>query len=193
MTVDSSITLVSGLPRSGTSMMMQMLAAGGFPVLTDALRTADADNPRGYYEFEPVKRTRRDQRWLDEAVGKAVKVVHLLLSELPKDRHYRVILMCRDMQEVVQSQAAMLARAGRQGAALPAARLAEVFARQLREVTAYLARGECFDVLEVTFETAVADPRAVARTVDRFLGGGLDRGAMAAVVDPSLYRQRQRG
>jgi len=173
--------------------MMQMLAAGGFPVLTDALRTADADNPRGHYEFEPVKRTRQDQRWLDEAVGKAVKVVHLLLSELPTDRHYRVILMRRDLQEVVQSQAAMLARAGRQGAALPAARLAAVFARQMRTVADYLAHGECFDLLEVSYESAVSDSRAVAGAVDRFLGSGLDCDAMAAVVDRSLYRQRRRG
>ena len=132
-------------------MMMQMLSGGGLPLLTDALRGADADNPRGYYEFEPVRRTRRDHKWLDDAVGKAVKVIHLLLLDLPTDRRYRVILMRRDVQEVIQSQAAMLARAGRQGAALSPARLAEVFARQMRDVTDYLARQACFDVFDVSY------------------------------------------
>lgn len=190
-TIDQSIIVVSGLPRSGTSMMMQMLSDGGLPLLTDALRGADADNPRGYYEFEPVRRTRRDHQWLDDAVGKAVKVIHLLLFDLPTDRRYRVILMRRDVQEVIQSQAAMLARTGRQGAALSAAKLAEVFTRQMREVTDYLARQACFDVFDVPYESAVADPQATATAVGRFLGGRLDCDAMAAAVDPSLYRQKQ--
>jgi hypothetical protein len=189
--IDQSIIIVSGLPRSGTSMMMQMLSGGGLPLLTDALRGADADNPRGYYEFEPVRRTRRDHKWLDDAVGKAVKVIHLLLLDLPTDRRYRVILMRRDVQEVIQSQAAMLARAGRQGAALSPARLAEVFARQMRDVTDYLARQACFDVFDVSYESAVDDPQATAIAVDRFLGGRLDCDAMAATVDPSLYRQKR--
>ena len=99
------ITVVSGLPRSGTSMMMQMLAAGGISPMTDEVRAADSDNPRGYYELEKVKHLRQDHTWLKDAVGKAVKIVHLLLMELPADRDYRVILMQRDLEEVLRSQA----------------------------------------------------------------------------------------
>ncbi|MEI9959835.1 MAG: hypothetical protein WDM76_01510 [Limisphaerales bacterium] len=86
---DQTITVVSGLPRSGTSLMMQMLAAGGMPLLTDAIRKPDEDNPRGYFEFERVKQIKHDKAWLGEAVGKAVKIIHLLLYELPSERNYR--------------------------------------------------------------------------------------------------------
>src|SRR5947208_15012411 len=105
-----SITIVTGLPRSGTSVMMQMLSAGGLPPLTDGLRQPDEDNPRGYFEFEPVKQIRRDTAWLQLAVGKAVKMVHLLLPELPLDQNhrYRVIMMRRDLSDVLASQNKML-------------------------------------------------------------------------------------
>src|SRR5271157_5533474 len=102
------ITIVSGLPRSGTSLMMQILAAGGMPILTDGVRQPDAENPRGYFEFEPVKRTREDPGWLSAAQGKAVKMVHLLLLDLPDLFTYRVILMRRPMAEILASQRIML-------------------------------------------------------------------------------------
>src|SRR5262245_41311102 len=112
-TIDRAyVTVVSGLPRSGTSLMMQMLAAGGMAVLTDELRGPDPDNPRGYYEFEPVKRTRHDPSWLVGAPGKAVKLVHLLLYDLPAEYSYRVIFMKRRLSEVLASQRAMLDRQG---------------------------------------------------------------------------------
>src|ERR1022692_2693155 len=98
--MDSFVTVVSGIPRSGTSLMMQMLAAGGMPVLAGELRAPDEDNPRGYFEFEPVKRTKRDPAWLREAPGKAVKVVYLLLRDLPAGYDYRVIVMRRDLNDV---------------------------------------------------------------------------------------------
>src|SRR2546428_1479705 len=106
------ITIVSGLPRSGTSMMMRMLDAGGLPVLVDNIRKADDDNPYGYYEFEPVKRLSSDSSWLREARGKAFKMVYALLYELPKDYDYRVIVMQRKMDEIIASQRAMLCRQG---------------------------------------------------------------------------------
>src|SRR3569833_79554 len=112
------ITVVSGLPRSGTSMMMQMLAAGGMPMLTDGVRGPDPDNPRGYFAFGPVKRTPQDARWLAGAPGKAVKVVHSLLPALPGGYEYRVLFMLRDMHEVLASQDTMLRRLGRCGADL---------------------------------------------------------------------------
>ena len=112
------ITIVSGLPRCGTSLMMQMIDAGGLRALTDEARAPDEDNPRGYYELEAVKRTNQDPSWLDAAGGKVVKMAYLLLYDLPADRSYRVVFMKRDLREVVQSQAAMLARRQAQGADL---------------------------------------------------------------------------
>jgi len=170
-------------------MMMQMLAGGGLRVLTDGVRAPDSDNPRGYYEFEPVKRTKSDPSWLDEAVRGTVKMVHVLLYDLPKDRHYQVILMRRDMHEILRSQARMLARTGRAGAALTPERLARAFQRQLQQVVDYLEQQPCFDVLEVHYAAVLRDPRGQAEVINRFLGHRLDTAAMAAAVDPALCRQ----
>ena len=185
-----SIVIVSGLPRSGTSMMMQMLQSGGLEVLTDKIREADDDNPRGYLEFEPVKRTKHDPSWLEAAAGKAVKMVHVLLRDLPTDRAYRVIFMRRNLDEALASQATMLKRLGREGAALPPAKLAAIFDRQLREVRTYLGEQTCFKVLEIWYDRVIGEPLAQAKAVNEFLDGQLDPQAMAAVVEPALYRQK---
>ena len=114
--MDQEIIVVSGLPRSGTSLMMQMLAAGGVEVVTDHVRTADTDNPRGYYEFELVKKIKQDASWLPEARGKAVKMVSQLLYDLPAGEKYRIIFLERDLDEVLVSQEKMLERLGRTAA-----------------------------------------------------------------------------
>src|SRR5579872_1312474 len=106
------VTIVSGLPRSGTSMMLRMLAAGGLPILTDGVRTPDEDNPHGYLEWEGVKSLARDASWVASARGKGVKVIYYWLRDLPRDCRYRVIFMRRDLDEVLASQAAMLERRG---------------------------------------------------------------------------------
>jgi hypothetical protein len=183
------ITVVTGLPRSGTSLMMQMLAAGGLPVLTDGLRVPDEDNPRGYMEFEPVKRTREDSGWVEQAVGKAVKVVYLLLRDLPSGYHYRVILMRRNLREVLASQSDMLMRAGRPGSDLTDVRMATIFDQQLRIMLDWIADHPNFRVIEVNYRDCIKTPDIVAKTVNAFVGGGLDEARMATAVDPSLYRQ----
>jgi hypothetical protein len=187
------VTVVSGLPRSGTSMAMQMVVAGGVPPVTDGLRAADADNPRGYFEFERVKQLRNDRAWLDGAEGKVVKVIHLLLTELPDDRPYRVVFMQRELGEVVRSQATMLARSGRAGGQLAPERLMAVYAQQLAAVDAWLAARPNFQVLKVPYAQMVADPATHAAAVNRFLGGTLDETGMRAAVDPSLHRNRTDG
>jgi len=169
--------------------MMQMLAAGGMPVLTDGIREADEDNPRGYFEFEPVKRTKQDAAWVTEAQGKAVKMVYLLLRELPSEYQYRAILMRRDLREVIASQKAMLQRTGRKGAALSDERIAAIFEEELRETTAWLAVQKNFTVLQAEHRECLRTPSVVASKVNAFLGGGLDEAAMARVVEPSLYRR----
>src|SRR5437660_12828449 len=114
--MDSEIIIVSGLPRSGTSLMMQMLENGGVPVVTDHIRTADTDNPRGYYEFEQVKKIKQDASWLPATRGKAVKMVSQLLYDLPTSERYKIIFMERDLDEVLASQEKMLERLGRKAA-----------------------------------------------------------------------------
>jgi hypothetical protein len=186
----SHITIVSGLPRSGTSLMMQMLSAGGLPALTDGLRTPDESNPRGYLEYEPVKKLRSDRSWLPQARGHAVKIIHLLLRELPVDGEfaYRVLLMRRPIEEILASQRVMLERQSKQSG--DPAVLAKVYASQLRDVQEWMAQQSCFSVREVEHRRLLESPREEAAGINQFLGGTLDEGAMASCVDPSLYRQR---
>ncbi len=185
------ITIVSGLPRTGTSMMMRMLDEGGIPALTDNLRKADEDNPKGYYEFEPVKKTKQDSSWLPQAVGKVVKMVHLLLLDLPADREYRIVFMKRNLREVVASQNVMLERHRKATDSLPEDRLIEVFEAQLQKVRVYLSKHPNFQVLEINYNEMLRDPAPAVRALNAFLGGNLNTQAMLNVVDPSLYRQRK--
>ncbi len=184
------VVVVAGLPRSGTSMMMQMLAAGPLPILSDGKREADSDNPRGYHELEAATRLRQDREWIREAKGKAVKIVAQLLPFLPPDLPYRVVFMERDPKEVLQSQKAMLERLGRDRAKLSDEQLEQTFRQQLKQVGIWLARQPNIRTLFVAHRDAIAGPQAVAAKVNQFLGGQLDTQAMAAVVDGSLYRQR---
>ncbi len=183
------VAIVSGLPRSGTSMMMRMIEAGGMPLLTDNVRKADQDNPHGYYEYEPVKQTKADPSWLGEAAGKAVKMVFQLLYDLPRDRQYRVVFMRRNMDEILASQKTMLGRLGREGGKASDEDLAKIFARKLRAFEAWIKQWPCFRILYVDYQKAVRDPQTQAEMVSEFLGG-LSVEKMAAAVDPSLYRQR---
>lgn len=183
------VTVVSGAPRSGTSMMMRMLAAGGIEPLTDGLRAADRDNPHGYFEFEPVKRTRDDPSWVPQAVGRAVKLVHLLLRDLPEGYEYRVVLMRRRLDEMVASQRRMLERLGRDPGTLSDERRQQIFAAQLDETERWLSAQPGFRFERVDYNALVADPKPHLERVSAFLGG-LDVAAMAAVIDPDLYRNR---
>jgi len=171
--------------------MMQMLHAGGLPAVTDRIRAADDDNPRGYFEFERVKQIKADKTWLPDAVGKVVKMVHMLLYDLPLDHEYRVIFMRRNLEEVVASQRVMLQRQGKQGAAIPDAQLIRIFDDQVAKVLKWLDAQPNFRTLQVVYPELIADPRGNAQRIDEFLGGGLAIDAMAAAVDPKLYRNRR--
>lgn len=170
--------------------MMQMLAAGGLRPLSDGVRGADGDNPEGYFELEAVKRTRTDASWLEQAPGHAVKMVHLLLLDLPARHGYRVIFMQRDLEEVLASQQAMLARKGDGTAQLPAERLAAVYRQQVAAVLRSLRGRSNFRLAEVRHRDCIETPAAAAAAINAFLGGGLDAAAAAAAVRPGLYRQR---
>jgi predicted AlkP superfamily phosphohydrolase/phosphomutase/tetratricopeptide (TPR) repeat protein len=190
--LSESLIVVTGLPRSGTSMIMQMLAAGGIPVMSDGLRAADEDNPRGYLEFEPVKNLLKDSKWLHEALGKAIKILTPVLSALPRDLSCRVILCERDLDEVLDSQQRMLARLPQTSAATPErrSRLKDEYARTLARVKAMLARRPKTELLVLEHRDAIANPAGTAEKLDQFLDGALDLQQMADAVDPSLHRNR---
>ena len=187
-----SLIVVTGLPRSGTSMLMQMLAAGGLGVLSDGLREADEDNPRGYLEFEPVKNLLKDSKWLLEGRGKVVKIVAPLLAALPPGLACRVILSERDLKEVLDSQERMLVRRNQPLAATPERRrmLRDEYERTLGRVKAMLARRPDTQLLVIEHRNAISDSLLTAEKVNNFLGGGLDVAKMAAVIDPTLHRNR---
>lgn len=184
------VVIVSGLPRSGTSMMMKMLESGGVPVLTDNLREADIDNVNGYYEFQPALKVKQDTSWLDDARHKAVKMVYQLLYDLPDGYEYRVLMMRRSMDEVLASQKKMLARLGKPTDTIPDDKMAEIFRAGLTKFEAWISQKPNFRMLDVDYNTMVVDPMPQIEAIDRLLGGGLDTEAMAAVVQPELYRNR---
>ena len=188
---DQFITIVSGLPRSGTSMMMKMIDAGGIPPVTDALRVADEDNPKGYYEFERVKQMDKgDTAWVPEARGKAVKVISALLKHLPATEQYRVIFIRRNIDEILASQRKMLIRRGEDPDKQDDAQMKVLFEKHVRGVEAWLAERRNVRTLYVHYSDMLGDPRPQIERVNAFLGGKLDTARMAEVVDPALYRNR---
>lgn len=187
-----TIVVVSGLPRSGTSMMMQMLEAGGMDVLTDGRRTADEDNLRGYYEYEGVKALKTDNSWLPRAGGKAVKIISELLRHLPGTCSYRVIFMRRAMEEILASQDRMLIRRGvAQGEQAGHGEIARVFRKHLQQTETWLSGQPFIHTLYSDHRQVLANPSREAARINAFLNNRLDESAMAAAVDPLLYRQRQ--
>ena len=185
------IVIVSGLPRSGTSMMMKMLEAGGLTVLTDAIRQADIDNPKGYYEYERVKNLEKetDKSYVREARGKVLKVISFLLKDLPDDNYYRVIFMRRHLDEVISSQNKMLDRRG-EDSIQDRETMAEAYRNHLAAVKILIRKRPNLEMLEFRYDEAVKNPKEAARMVNAFLGGKLDERAMAAVIDGELYRNR---
>jgi hypothetical protein len=186
------ITIVSGLPRSGTSLMMQMLAAGGIPVLSDGERVADADNPRGYYEWERIKLLPQQADCIAEAEDKVVKVISQLLFALSPGHEYRIIFMERPLAEVVASQAEMIRRRGTSGPKLSDAVLLAALQAHLSQVNAWLKNSDRTGlvVCRVPYHEVLASARSVSEKIQNFLGRTLNLDAMAAQIDSSLYRQR---
>lgn len=185
-------TVVSGLPRSGTSMMMQMLEQGGLEPLTDHEREPDEDNPEGYYELERVKALPEgDTAWVERAEGRAVKVVSALLRHLPEGHRYQVVFMRRDVDEVLASQRRMLERQGEDPTQLDEDELREKFLHHLDEVDAWVERRPDVEVQPVSYNDVIEDPARESERVAAFLDANLDVQPMAEVVDPDLYRQRK--
>ena len=184
------VTIVSGLPRTGTSMMMKMLEAGGMEAMSDYIRKADIDNPNGYYEFEKVKKIKEDTSWLPDTVGRVFKMVSMLLFELPASFQYKVVFMERDLDEMMASQDRMLARLGKASADTDPGKMKALYSKHLSDIKTWLGTQPNIDVIYVKYNDFITDPHSMASAVAAFLGGGLDEGKMAAVVDKNLYRNR---
>jgi hypothetical protein len=187
--MDQGILVVSGLPRSGTSLMMQMLENGGVEVVTDRVRSADTDNPRGYYEFEQVKTIKRDASWLPAMRGKAFKMVSQLLYDLPASETYRIVFMERDLEETLLSQQKMLTRLGRTAA--PREQMKRAYALHLERLHEWLSLQGNIKVFPLRYNDLVERPREQTERVAEFIGGKRDVEAMVKTVDLSLYRNRK--
>lgn len=184
------ITVVSGLPRSGTSLMMQLLVASGRQALTDGQREADESNPLGYLEFEPATRLRRDREWIPQARGKVVKVVAQLLPFLPEDEHYNIVFMNRELKEVIDSQRSMLERLNRPGQEINAATLEETYRVQLRRVWTQLRRREGVRLLSVRFTDLLLEPGSSVARLAAFFGDPFDQAGAVRAVKPDLWRHK---
>ncbi len=190
VTDDEPIIIVSGLPRSGTSLMMQVLRAGGVPLLTDEHRPPDVSNPRGYFEYEKVKWLTAENTWMGEARGKALKVIAQLVPFLPRGFPYQVLLMRRDMQEVLKSQSTMMQTLGK-SAASNSQSLAPIFERHLAAVREFIQQQPLATMETVDYHQLISTPEPAIDQVIQFLNRpGLDRQAMIGAIDAKLYRSR---
>ncbi len=187
------IFVVSGLPRSGTSMAMKMLEAGGLSLATDGIRRADEDNPKGYYELERIKDLAQDadKSWLADNRGKVVKIITYLLRHLPATNNYKIVLMRRELEEVVASQNKMLDRRG-EPQHTEDERMMDLFKDDLWRANYLLKHAPHLEALEVNYREVIEHPLEEARRISEFLGRELDLESMASVVDPELYRNRAR-
>lgn len=184
------ITLVSGLPRSGTSMMMKMLEAGGMELLTDEYRKADIDNPKGYYEFEKVKKLNVDNTWLMEAENKVIKVISQLLYDLPDTYDYKVVFVKRKFDEILMSQHKMLDRRGE----TPTAdndKMKEIYASHIEDIEKWLRNKKNFDVLYLYYHKIISNPKKTSKKIESFLRRDLNVKDMALAIDQKLYRNKK--
>jgi hypothetical protein len=186
------ITVVSGLPRSGTSMMMKMLEAGGMEIMKDGIRKADDDNPNGYYEFEKAKELEKDTSWLKDAKGKVVKIISALLEHLPEKYNYKIIFMHRNMDEILNSQRQMLIRRGEPADEVSDEKMSKMFLKHLQTVEEKLKKKSNIDVLPVHYNEFLKEPETHSKIVNQFLKISLNADNMVSVVDHSLYRQRKK-
>jgi hypothetical protein len=185
------IVIVSGLPRSGTSMMMKILEAGGMSIATDNIREADEDNPKGYYELEKVKKLKIDNTWLGDIAGMAVKMISMLLYDLPARYSYKIIFMRRKLEQVLASQKRMLERHDRLADYAGDDEMRELYGQHLEEVERWLGQQDNIEVVYVNYKDFLEAPVENVKRLNESLGGHLDESAMAEVVDSQLYRQRK--
>ena len=186
------IVIVSGLPRSGTSMLMKMLEAGGLSIMTDAERGADIDNPKGYFEFERIKdlEKEKDKSYVRQGRGKALKVISFLIKDLPDENDYRVIFMRRDLGEVLTSQAKMIDRLGSDDTSADDEAMKEAYRNDIVRTRLLCKKRRNMELIEIHYRETIESPAKSARKINVFLDGEFDEAAMVQAVDESLYRNK---
>lgn len=189
--MDEPVIVVSGVPRSGTSLVMQMLAAGGVDIATDNIRKADRDNPKGYFEVEKVKKLKDDASWLKDIRGKAIKIVSPLLYHVLPTLRYKVIFVQRNMQEILDSQNKMYQRLQKSAPDIEDSVLAEKFNLHLQKIRDWIRKKSNIECLYVHYREIVSDPLGQAHKIQEFLHLPIDVELMSKVIDPSLYRNRK--
>lgn len=184
------ITVATGLPRSGTSMLMQILESGGMEIFTDSIRKADINNSKGYYEYEKVKKLQQDNSWLDQAEGKAIKVIVPLLKYLPMNFRYQMVFIERNLDEVLRSQTEMLTRLNKPDNA-DESQLRNAFQSQITFAKKSLHNQHNVDVLYVNYNEIIKNPAKHLKTIHEFIEPSLDYEKMVQCVDSKMYRQRK--
>jgi hypothetical protein len=176
-------------------MLMKMLEAGGIKIMTDSERTADIDNPKGYFEYERIKDLEKetDKSYVREGRGKALKVISFLIKDLPDDNDYRVIFMRRDLDEVLASQNKMIDRLDSTDTSASGEAMKEAYRNDIVRTRLLCKQRPNFEHIEIHYKPTVEQPTDTARRVNEFLDGRLDEVAMRAAVDGSLYRNRGSG
>ncbi len=190
MTDNDKIIIVSGLPRSGTSLLMQMMEAGGYEIVKDELRGADIDNPKGYYEFEKTKALNKDASWVPECRGKVIKIVSPLLRYLPLTEDYDIIFIKRNLDEVLASQKKMMARRKSDDGGISDEKMKQYFEDHLRTVESWFKQHRNFNSLFLQFDELIQQPEWAAEKLSEFLGikPSSNIQKMTACVDKKLYR-----
>ena len=183
---ENQVTIVSGLPRSGTSLMMQMLDKGGLDILQDQLREADISNPKGYYEYKPVMSLYKDNSWLSKGQDKAVKVVAPLLKYLDSTLRYKIVFMRRDLNEIIQSQQKMIGKSEQE---FPVT-LYNKYQKLLANVTLWDKSEPGVEILYVNYTDVLESPAIELARIEKFLGIAINKQEMINCVDVSLYRNR---
>jgi len=184
----SSIVIVSGMPRSGTSMLMKALKDGGLEPLTDGVRTPNEDNPNGYFEYEPVKNLKNDNSWMKDAIGKSVKIIYKHLNLLPTDYQYKIIFVERNIDEIISSQKKMLINMGKKNTFSNQV-LKIVFEKEIQKTKQWLLKNK-FEVLYVWYNLILSDPKKQMERVKNFVESDVDLDKMVSTVDPKLYRTK---
>jgi hypothetical protein len=187
---EKEITIVSGLPRSGTSLAMQLLQAAGIEPYTDGIRSADVHNQKGYFESAKVLTLLSDKSWVSQATGKSLKVISTLLKYLPAEFQYRVVFMERSMDEIVLSQQRMLEGLGKKGAGIAPDRLAAIYAKELETVWAWMDKQENIEALRISYNALLERPLSVMPELIQFIGSRATPEELARVLDHNLYRSK---
>jgi len=185
------VNIVSGLPRSGTSLMMKMLEEGGLVPLTDNIREADIDNPRGYYELERVKKLPDDTDWLPDARGRVVKVLAELIKHLPDGYRYRIVFMMRDLDEIISSQRKMMVRRGEDPDTVPDEEMKGLLRAYLRNLKVFVNSHSNMEVCYISYNDLMTDPELSIEEISGFFNGELDTKKMRQAIDSKLYRNRR--